>query len=274
MPFLRTLVLVALGLLFLPLGARAAEPDYARIFQGRDGCFELYDLTRSKVLVRSNDKLCAERSSPCSTFKVALSLMAFDAKIWKDETISIPWDGTHYSREAWNGDQTPASWMSNSVVWVSQGLTPQLGMGRIKSYLKSFEFGNQDMSGGLTQAWLMSSLAISPDEQILFWKRLWRQRLSVSKPAYEITKKITKIETSENGWTLHGKTGSGSLGERDPGDDTGYQLGWFVGHVARGDREYLFVTRFSDREKNITHGPAGWTAREMSKEILRKLELY
>ena len=40
---------------------------------------ELYDLARDKVVVHSGEKLCAERSSPCSTLKVALSLMAFDA---------------------------------------------------------------------------------------------------------------------------------------------------------------------------------------------------
>jgi len=266
--------LAALAAAALPFAARAAEPDYAQIFQGRDGCFELYDMGRNKVVARVGDKTCAERTSPCSTFKVPLSLMAFDAKIWKDETVPIKWDGTHYARDAWNSDQTPASWMSNSVVWVSQALTPQLGMARIETYLKDFAFGNQDMSGGLTKAWLMSSLKISPDEQITFWKKFWRGQLGVSKQATEITKKITLVDTSENHWVLHGKTGSGSLGEKDPNEDTGYQLGWFVGHVARGEREYVFATRFADREKGLTHGPAGWTAREMTKEILRKLELY
>ena len=260
--------------LVLPFAARAAEPDYAKIFQGRETCFELYDMSRNKVVVRAGDKTCAERTSPCSTFKVPLSLMAFDTKIWKDDTVTIKWDGTKYARESWNGDQTPASWMSNSVVWVSQGLTPQLGMDRVKSYLKTFAFGNEDMSGGLTRAWLMSSLTISPDEQVAFWRKFWRGQLGVSKQATDLTKKITLVDTSETHWVLHGKTGSGSLGEKDPGEDTGYQLGWFVGHVAREDREYIFATRFADKEKNITHGPAGWTAREMTKEILRKLELY
>jgi beta-lactamase class D len=269
--------LAAIAAIALPLAtrpARAAEPDYAAIFKGRDGCFTLYDMSRHKVVVRVGEKACAESTSPCSTFKVPLALMAFDAGIWKDEKAAIKWDGTRYSRDAWNGDQTPATWMSNSVVWVSQGLTPQLGMDRIKSRLKDFAFGNQDMSGGLTRAWLMSTLTISPDEQITFWRKFWRGQLGVSKPATEITKKITLVDTSEKRWILHGKTGSGSIGEKDSGDDTGYQLGWFVGHLAREDREYVFATRFTDREKNITHGPAGWTAREMTKEILSKLDLY
>jgi beta-lactamase class D len=267
-------LVAALAALAFPLAARAAEPDYAKIFQGRDGCFELYDMSRNKVVARFGGKACAERTSPCSTFKVPLSLMAFDAGIWKDDKVTIKWDGTHYARDAWNSDQTPTSWMSNSVVWVSQALTPQVGMDRVKGYLKTFAFGNEDMSGGLTRAWLMSSLTISPDEQIAFWRRFWRGQLEVSKQTTEITKKITLVDTSESRWVLHGKTGSGGIGEKDPGEDTGYQLGWFVGHVARGDREYVFATRFVDKEKNITHGPAGWTAREMTKEILRKLELY
>src|SRR5437867_1029726 len=90
---LRAVALFALAAFTLSTAASAAaEPDYEKIFQGRDGCFELFDLTRNKMIVRTSDKLCAERSSPCSTFKVPLSLMAFDAKIWKDEKEPILWD--------------------------------------------------------------------------------------------------------------------------------------------------------------------------------------
>ena len=55
--------LVALGLVAvvsLTAPAQAGEPDFEKLFAGRDGCFELYDLKTSKRLVRSNARRCAE----------------------------------------------------------------------------------------------------------------------------------------------------------------------------------------------------------------------
>ena len=254
--------------------ARAGEPDFARIFAGRDGCFELYDLKANKRVVRSNPDRCAQRTSPCSTFKVPLALMAFDAGILEDEASPMKWDGTKTSRDEWNRDQTAASWMRSSVVWFSQRLTPQLGMKRIEAYLTRFDFGNHDMSGGLTTAWLESSLEVSPDEELRFWERFWRGELPVSKHAIDMTKKITFVATTPSGWTLHGKTGSGGVGRGGPSQKSDLSLGWFVGHVARADREYLFVTSYSDRVESADRRPPGWIARAIAKQILTEMGLY
>jgi beta-lactamase class D len=187
---------------------------------------------------------------------------------------ALKWDGTKYSRDAWNHDQTATTWMRDSVVWFSQRLTPQLGMAKVKDYLKRFDFGNGDISGGLTKAWLESSLAISPDEELRFWKRFWREGLPVSKHAFEMTKRITYVEASRSGWTLHGKTGSGSLPTGASGRSAPLWLGWFVGHVARGDREYVFVTSYSDRISSDDQRPPGWIAREIAMKILERLGAY
>ncbi len=266
-------LLIAL-LLTAPAVARSGEPDFAKLFAGRDGCFELYDLKTNTLVVRSDPGRCALRTSPCSTFKVSLALMAFDAGVLEDEKSSMTWDGTKTSRDVWNRDQTAATWMQNSVVWFSQRLTPLLGMDEVKAYLARFEFGNQDMSGGLTTAWLSSSLLISPDEELVFWQRFWREELPVSKHAFDMTKKITLIDTSASGWTLHGKTGSGGVGAPGANQEPSLWLGWFVGHVSRGDREYVFVTSYTDRVVSRDRRPAGWIARDMTKKILTKLGLY
>ena len=244
-----------LGALLLSAPAAAQDAD----------CFVLYDLKADKVVAREGGDRCAERASPCSTFKVPLALMAFDSGALKDETSRRAWDGTKYSREAWNKEQTAASWMRDSVVWFSQRLTTEMGMEKVKAYLAAFDYGNEDMSGGLTKAWLESSMLISPDEQLQFWTRFWREQLRVSKHAYEMTKKITLIETSPRGWTLHGKTGSG-------GHEVG---GWFVGHVAKGDAEYVFVTRYRDRAGTSKDDrPEGWIARDIAKRLLEKKGVF
>jgi len=263
-----------LAALLVASPAFAAEPDFARTFAGRDGCFEVYDLKTNTLVVRSDAGRCALRTSPCSTFKVPLALMAFDAGILKDENSSMKWDGTKSSRDAWNHDQTAATWMRDSVVWFSQRLTPLLGMDKVKAYLAGFAFGNQDMSGGLTKAWLESSLLVSPDEELNFWERFWREELPVSKHAFAMTKTITLVDTSARGWTLHGKTGSGAVISDGPKQKSNLWLGWFVGHVSRGDREYVFALSYTDRVVSNDHRPPGWIARDMAKRILEQMALY
>jgi len=270
-------LLPLIGLAAAVFGAsslRGAEPDFAKYFDGRDGCFELYNLKAGKLVMRKNPERCAQRTSPCSTFKVPLALMAFDRGILVDENSAIKWDGTKTGREAWDRDQTAATWMQNSVVWFSKRLTPQLGMDAVKSYLAKFDYGNQDMSGGLTQAWLESTLQISPDEQLRFWQRFWREKLPIGKHAFELTKKITFVETSPGGWALHGKTGSGAIGTAGPRGKAMLWLGWFAGHVQKGEREYLFVISYSDRVPSHDRRPAGWIARDMAKQILTEMGLY
>lgn len=271
---LQPIVLHLAIVILIAFPAHAAEPDFDRLFAGRDGCFELYDMKTNKLVVRSNPRRCAQRTSPCSTFKVPLALMAIDAGILEDETSPMKWDGTKARRDEWNRDQTAATWMQNSVVWFSQRLTPQLGMEKVKSYLSRFDFGNQDMSGGLTTAWLESSLQVSPDEQLRFWQKFWREELPVSKNAFDVTKKLTFVAESPSGWVLHGKTGSGGVSKGGPNQDPVLWLGWFVGHVARGDREYVFVTSYTDRVESADRRPPGWIARDIAKTILAEMGRY
>jgi len=249
-----------------------AKPNFDRLFAGKDGCFELYDLKANKMLTRYNPRSCTRRVTPASTFKVPLSLMAFDAGILQDDRSAIKWNGVKTARPEWNRDQTAASWMKLSVVWFSQRLTPKLGVARIKRYLAQFRYGNQDFSGGITKAWLGSSLLISPDEQLRFWRRFWREDLPVSKHALAMTKKITFLEKSPAGWILHGKTGSTA-----EVSDKGKLLrgsGWFVGHIAKGNREYVFVTHYTDRGPPTDKRPPGWIAREISIQALKQLGVY
>ena len=263
----------ALVLSLLLASPAHAKPNFERLFAGRDGCFQLYDLKANKVIVRyDSGGRCKKRVSPASTFKVPLSLMAFDAGVLKNERSTIKWDGKKTARKEWNRDQTAASWMKYSVVWFSQRLTPKIGIKRLVDYLTIFQYGNQNMSGGITQAWLQSSLLISPDEQLRFWRRFWREEFPVSKHAYDMTKKITLIGRSRSGWTLHGKTGSGAMVS-----DKGKLLrgtGWFVGHIGRGDKEYVFVTQYTDRGTPRDRRPPGWIARDITERALKDLGLY
>lgn len=111
--------------IFLQASAVAgSKPDYKLAFGQRDGCFLLSDLKTGRTIEEFNAKRCIERFSPCSSFKIAAALMAFESKVLKDNNQVIKWDGVTRDREELNQDQTPYSWMKNSAIWVTQWIPP------------------------------------------------------------------------------------------------------------------------------------------------------
>jgi beta-lactamase class D len=243
----------------------AAEVELSRYFQNKEGCFILYDMKADKPVYRFNEKRCALRVPPCSTFKVPLGLMAFDQGILTNANTTYKWDGVNRWNPNWNRDTSAADWIKYSVVWYSQRLTPQLGPEKIKDYLARFDYGNQDISSGLTNFWLGQSLKISADEQLRFWERFWTNGLPVSKRAADMTREITYLETSPSGMKLSGKTGS-HISDRD-------ELGWFVGHLEGPKGEYLVVVNYSGPVSPEVTYP-GMVAQETCKKILEQIGLY
>lgn len=201
--------------------------------------------------------------------------MAFDAGVLKDENVVLKWDGKKDSRPEVNRDHDAKTWMRDSVVWFSQRLTPEIGSKRLQKYLHDFHYGNEDMKGGLTQAWLVApnakgpALKISAYEQLEFMKALWSDALPVSKRAMKLTREITYLETSPQGFVLNGKTGSNFYDS-----DRRQRLGWFVAHIARGDQEYIAVTNFRDLEKGKHDLVGGPQAKQMTKDQLVALGLW
>jgi len=255
--------------------AFADTPNFKKIFKDTDACFILFDLTTNKNVITYNSNRCNERVFACSTFKIPIAIMAFDQKILQDENTVIKWDQiTRETVPSWNQDQTPKSWLQNSTVWVSQWIMPQIGMIKIKKYLRLFSYGNQDMSGGITKAWLGYSLKISAYEQMNFLKNLWKGTLPISSHAMALLKKCLPKEITSSGNIFYGKTGAGYI---DGGEDpNGRMLGWFVGYVIHDNYQYVFVTNFTDLKSNSTESTAtnpGERAKRFTKEILQEMHL-
>lgn len=237
----------------------------------------------SCFLVKENNRIvqkngdCKKRHAPCSTFKIALSLMGYDAGILIDE-INPKWPfKKNYLDwlDQWKQPHTPEFWMKNSCVWYSQVLTKKLGMLQFKAYIKKFNYGNQDVSGdkgknnGLTHSWLSSSLEISPEEQTIFLQSLTSDNLPVSHQAHEMTKKILFLENLPEGWQLFGKTGSGNLLSEDRMQKLNTQHGWFIGWLQKGKRVVVFANHIVDDVQNDTC--AGPRAKEIAKKELLKI---
>ncbi|OCW56599.1 class D beta-lactamase [Hoeflea olei] len=229
-------------------------------------CTLAADADSGAVLVEQGD--CAARMSPASTFKIAIALMGHDAGVLETaDRPELPFQPGYVDwRPEWKQPTTPARWMKLSVVWYSQQVTRMLGMERYSAYVEAFDYGNRDLSGdpgknnGLTNAWLSSSLEISPREQVAFLRRMIGGQLPVSEAAVALTAEITDYGMKGDGWRVHGKTGAGLPKGADGKPLRGQPFGWFVGWAERDGRQVVFARLIRDRKRQPE--PPGFRARD------------
>ena len=229
-------------------------------------CTLVADANRAQTLVKEGD--CTQRMSPASTFKIAISLMGFDADILTSPSVpELPFrEGYIDWRPEWKQSTSPSRWMKYSVVWYSQQITRRLGEERYKAYVEKFGYGNQDVSGdpdkanGLTNAWLSSSLQISPVGQVEFLRKLVGRKLPVSEAAVSNTAKILDYGRQASGWQLYGKTGAGLPRGANGQLVKGRPFGWFVGWAQRDGRTVIFARLIQDNERQPS--PPGFRARD------------
>jgi beta-lactamase class D OXA-29 len=205
----------------------------------------------SKILKSEGD--CATQYAPQSTFKIVLSLIGFDSGILKSgskPSWSLP-EGTDPYINVCKGDHNPRTWMRDSCIWYSRILTTKLGMRKFQNYVTKFSYGNMNLAGGLTNAWISSSLKISPEEQTEFLQKIVDHKLPVSQASYDKTKKIMFIQEMAGGWKLYGKTGNGKQIDKD-GNKTDMQHGWFVGYIEKENRRIVFASHMADFEGQNT----------------------
>nr|WP_284700790.1 class D beta-lactamase [Robbsia betulipollinis] len=230
-------------------------------------CMVVADAGTGRLLLREGD--CTSRFTPASTFKIALSLMGYDAGFLKDEhTPVLPFQAGYpdWGGAAWRQPTDPTRWLAYSVVWYSQQVTRFLGMKRFADYTGAFHYGNADVSGdarhdGLTHAWIDSSLLISPLEQVDFLQNLVNRTLPVSAHAFDMTTRITEVARLPGGWDVHGKTGTGFPRKADGTDDEAHGWGWFVGWASKDDRTLVFARLIQDDASRPGELPAGGRAR-------------
>ncbi len=210
-------------------------------------CTLVADAATGKV-IHSEGPACDRRTTPASTFKIALSLMGYDSGFLKDaHNPALPFrEGYVDWVPAWRQTTDPARWLEKSVVWYSQRITRALGAERFAAYTRAFDYGNADVSGdpgkenGLDRAWLTSSLKISPREQVTFLRRLVKRDLPVSARAFEMTEVIADYGVRA-GWHVYGKTGAARSRDADGNIRRGKPYGWFVGWAEKGGRAIVFA---------------------------------
>lgn len=220
----------------------------------------IFDLEEDRWIRFDKDR-CALRSTPCSTFKIFNSLVGLDSGVLKDTETTYPWDGTKQFSKAWERDHTLKSAFKNSVVWYYKKLARDVGSERMQSYLDRADYGNRNISGGIDRFWLGDSFKVSPNEQVVLLKRLYRNELPFSMHAMETVRKImVDEELSSKYATVSGKTGS-------DWDDGTFIQGWYVGHYEGDNYRFVFALCM------VGDGYHGPHARKVMKQILGDLQM-
>lgn len=232
--------------------------DFQARFKGFDACFILKEVGQDFTLTYNAER-CRTRLAPCSTFKIFNSLAALDTGAVAGPDTLLKWDGTPQKRKECEQDHTLATAIRDSVLWYFQEVARRIGPERMKSYLTQADYGNCDISAGIDTFWLQTSLVISAEEQIRFMERLYTDKLPFKPPVMEQVRKMIVLRRGD-GWVFSGKTGTGGSADKAI-------LGWFVGHVRCGDRQFVFA---ANTRGDHAMGPA---TRDMVFAMLQDLGL-
>lgn len=229
---------------------------------GLNGSFSLYDLNK-KEYYTTDPKEFNVATSPASTFKIPNSFIALETKAIQDENEIIKWDQKPKRLKVWEQDYDLKNAYKNSAVWFYQEMAQRIGPDRYHSYLKKLDYGNQDISAGLTTFWLGSSLKISPKSQLEFLQKLYAETLPFSKRTYRIGKEVM-IEEKTDTYTLRAKTGWA--------DTKPTHVGWYVGYVETKGNVYFFATRLYQPDAQ-QHDDFGAQRKAITRKILTDLKI-
>lgn len=205
---------------------------------------------------------CDTPTTPASTFKIPLAVMALDAGLIADaHNPALPFvEGyADWGGEEWRRTTDPLAWMDYSVVWYSQVLARSLGAEQLARYAEAFDYGNADFSGdpgadnGLERAWISSSLKLTPRQQLAFMAKLVNGQLPVTQHAMQTTLSILQRREAD-GWQFLGKTGSAYPRQADGNFDRAHGWGWYLGTASKGDRTLVFVRLEQDESRQAISG--------------------
>ncbi len=225
------------------------------------GSFILYDLKKNRYTFY-NKAQATESFLPASTFKICNALIGLETGVIKDEFFMIRWDSVVRNNPAWNRAQDLQTAFRNSTVWYFQELARRVGYDRMKYWVTLARYGNMDISGGIDRFWLDGGLRITPQQQIDFLVRLYKNKLPFSQRSMDIVKKIMVAESTRD-HTLRAKTGWAIRVEPE--------TGWYVGWVETKSGVWFFATCLQNSDpENIAFTRARI---DITMAILKKMNI-
>ncbi|MDQ8181784.1 penicillin-binding transpeptidase domain-containing protein [Pelagicoccus sp. SDUM812005] len=239
----------------------AKRPDAQALLDesGYRGTLLIYDLAQDTYFA-SHPDIADERFIPASTFKILSTQVALQTGVVPHADTRLKWDGIERGRRETNRDLDFRDAFRISSVPHYQAIVKEIGAERMQAALDSIPYGNQDISGGITQFWLTGALRISPREQIEFLRKLYQNELPFSSHAMESVKSMMR-SPSEGDTTYHAKTGWAVLPENR-------NIGWWGGWAEKEGRILFFATVLDSSSPGEDFGSARI---ELTKAALQKI---
>lgn len=237
------------------------RPEFQQYFNDYDlqGSFILFDLKEGAYLYVNPEQMDME-FPPASTFKICNSLIGLETGVIEDENFVIEWDSIQRNFEAWNKDINLSDAIKYSVVWYYQELARRVGEQRMQAWITKAHYGNENIGGGIDKFWLRGDLRITPQQQIEFLQKLYKNELPFSNRNQEIVKRIMIVEEADN-YIMHAKTGWALVNN----------TGWYVGYVEKENNVYFFVTIVQGNDFNMEN--FGEARIKITRQILTELKI-
>jgi beta-lactamase class D len=238
--------------------------DLGRHLDGISGTFVMLDDTADEY-TRYDPERADERFPPCSTFKIPHTAILLESGVAEGPDYLVEYDpALEIGNSNWARDQTLASAFKFSVYWYYHTLAERLGLSEERRLLRQFQYGNEDVTGGLDRDvdgafWVDGSLRISANEQVEFLKRLNTGALGLSERTTRLTKEVILIEETP-GWRLSAKTGAC----HQEGQDVSL---WYVGYVEKAENTYYFALHMSDVNYDRLFSQRETKAREILADL-------
>ncbi len=196
-------------------------------------------------------------SSPASTFKVFLALVALQTGELKSADEIVPWNRKPYpNRPEWQNDMALRDAMQTSSESYFQVLAERIGRARIAAWVRQLGYGNLQLGVDPKLAWHDGVFLINTAQQVDWMHRLQMNQLPI-KPAHLKAVKKALLEPSQTNaqFEIYSKTGT-SLPSQGAG------LGWWIGFVENLQNPQLScsfalkvnLSKIDDRQQRIAFG--------------------
>lgn len=222
-------------------------------FPGRTGGAALFNGQKAGLYT---PELAQKRLTPCSTFKLYLSLFGLESGVIRSPKQVWRYNGEKRGRVEWRKDMDLTVALRESSEWYFREVARKLGAQQLKEQVAKLGYGSGWNGTKPEDAWIDGTLTISPKEQAeLVWK-LEQETLPFAKAHQRAVKDALRVGEAQR-WALWGKTGSSAK------DKNGLSLGWYVGAYKENGRTHAFA---------VVERAPGIIGPDVRKKLVRQLK--